>query len=415
MLSASMPEKVRAFSSGRTGLANFLLKEAGLATAYFTLGATFGLIGALALVLPFLLAALSIAVRSFRRGEARPRSLLGRAVHGASLLILLLAAALSFVAFMTRMREMAPRATSAPPSGRFVRAGDAEVYLQEAGPATGSPILLIHGTGAWSELWRETMTFLAGQGYRAIAIDVPPFGYSEKLAGADTFRRELQARRLAGVLDTLGLKKATILAHSVGSRPAVELVLAAPDRIRALILVDAALGFAPQRAGEPPRFQQNAPPLLQRVLFAAPPVRDALLGATASNPLLTRKVFEGLVSRREAVTDARVAVLRRPLSVEGTTRAYADWLENLMTGADSSLSSDFGRFRTFTMPVLLVWGDTDTVTPLWQGEELHALIPGSTLEIVHGAGHIPHLEDPAAFQRAVGPFLRTVLRDRIPR
>ena len=81
-----------------------------------------------------------------------------------------------------------------------------------------------------------------------------------------------------------------------------------------------------------------------------------------------------------------------------------------MASADSSLSSDFGRFRTFTMPVLLIWGDTDSVTPLWQGEDLRALIPGSTLEIVRGAGHIPHIEDPAAFQRALGPFLRTVLR-----
>ena len=397
-----------------SGRANFLLAEAGLATGYFILGTVLGLIGAVALLLPFLAAALFIAARrdrdQGRRGEARPRSFLRMAWTGASLVVLLCAAVLSFLAFITRMRETAPRATSAPPSGRFVRAGDAEVYLQEAGPATGSPILLIHGTGAWSELWRETMTYLAGEGYRAIAIDVPPFGYSEKLVGADTFRRELQARRLAGVLDALELKKATVLAHSVGSRPAVELALAAPDRIRALILVDPALGFAPQRAGEPPRFEQNDPPALQRAFFAAPPVRDALLGATASNPLLTRRVFEGFVSRREAVTDERVAVLQRPLAVERTTRAYGDWFENLMTSADSSLSSDFSRFRTYTMPVLLIWGDTDTVTPLWQGEDLRALIPGSRLEIVRGAGHIPHLEDPAAFQRALGPFLRTVLR-----
>ena len=389
---------------------NFLLAEAALAAGYFILGALFGLIGAAVLLLPFLAAVVAVASLTFRRGPARPRSLLRKVGYGASVLVVLFVAVLSFFAFITRMRETAPRAASAPPSGRFVRAGDAEVYLQEAGPATGPPILLIHGTGAWSELWRETMTFLAGQGYRAIAIDVPPFGYSEKLAGVDAFRRERQARRLAGVLDALGVEKATILAHSVGSRPAVELALAAPDRIRALVLVDPALGFAPRRQGEPPRFEQNDPPALQRAFFAARPLRDALLGATASNPLLTRRVFEGFVSRREAVTDERVAVLRRPLSVELTTRSYGDWFENLMTGADSSLSSDFGRFRTFAMPVLLVWGDTDSVTPLWQGEDLHALIPGSTLEIVRGAGHIPHLEDPAAFQRALGPFLRTALR-----
>jgi pimeloyl-ACP methyl ester carboxylesterase len=328
------------------------------------------------------------------------------------LLLLALVGALAFCSFTTRLRETAPRAASAPSSGRFVRAADVQVFLQEAGPADGPPLLLLHGTGAWGELWRETMTFLAGQGYRAIAIDIPPFGYSEKALGADTYRTDRQAQRLAGVLDALGLKEATIIAHSVGSRPAVELALVAPERVRALVLIDPALGFAPRRPGEPARFQQNDPPALQRTFFAVRPLRDALLGATATNPTMTRTLFEGFVSKREAVTAQRVVVLRQPLCVEGTTRSYGDWFENLMESADSSRSSDFANFGTLRMPVLLVWGDADTITPLWQGEELRRLIPGSTLSPIEGAGHIPHLESPAAVQKALGEFLGTTLRGK---
>src|SRR6478672_9507516 len=54
-------------------------------------------------------------------------------------------------------------------SGRYVHAGDAEMFLQEEGPPKDRPFLLVHGTGAWSEIWRGTMHSLGAAGYRAIA------------------------------------------------------------------------------------------------------------------------------------------------------------------------------------------------------------------------------------------------------
>src|SRR5436190_19411107 len=105
-------------------------------------------------------------------------------------------------------------------------------------------------------------------------------------------------------------------------------------------------------------------------------------------------------------------MLQRPLSVEGSTRSYGDWLDDLMISADASRSSDFSNFRALAMPVLLIWGTADTVTPIWQGNELQGLIPGSTLFPIEGAGHIPYIESPAAVQKALGDFLATTLKGK---
>jgi hypothetical protein len=110
-------------------------------------------------------------------------------------ILLLLVAILGFFRWQATRREVEERTATAPSTGRFVAAGDADLFVQEAGPPSGDPVVLIHGTGAWSEIWRETMAALGERGFHAIALDLPPFGYSEKLPGAPSYARQLQARR----------------------------------------------------------------------------------------------------------------------------------------------------------------------------------------------------------------------------
>ncbi len=296
----------------------------------------------------------------------------------------------------------------APPqraTGRLVQAADLRVFVQEAGPATGPPVVLVHGTGAWSEIWRETLGALAQAGFRAIALDVPPFGYSDKPVGSQAYSRERQARRLIGLLDTLGLSRVTLVGHSVGARPTVEAALLASERVEKLVLVDPALGFAPQDSPDGAHFEQNRPPLAARVFFAITPLRNAVLASVATNPAFTRRLFRSFVSVEGAVTDARVRMLQEPLAMRGTTSAYGDWLSYLVLARDTSLASDFANFRRLSMPVLIVWGSADTVTPPWQGQELQGLIPGSRLQVLEGVGHIPYVEDPVAFNSALLGFL----------
>jgi len=99
-------------------------------------------------------------------------------------------------------REIYSRSEAAPSTGQFVHAADVQMFVQEDGPLDGPPVVLIHGTGAWSEIWRGTMHALASAGYRAIALDMPPFGYSTRPASHD-YSDSAQARRILGTLDSL--------------------------------------------------------------------------------------------------------------------------------------------------------------------------------------------------------------------
>jgi pimeloyl-ACP methyl ester carboxylesterase len=179
-------------------------------------------------------------------------------------------------------RERVPRIAAAPGTGRFVRAADLELYVQETGPRPGAPVLLIHGTGAWSEIWRRTLDTLGSAGYHAVAIDMPPFGYSDRPASAD-YGDDAQARRILGVIAALGLDGVTLVGHSFGARPTMTAFFLDGSRVARLVLVDAALGLDTTAAAG----------WAVRGALAVPPLRDALVSATLTNPRLTGRLLRG--------------------------------------------------------------------------------------------------------------------------
>src|SRR6185503_15135332 len=148
--------------------------------------------------------------------------------------LLLASIALLASVCQAQRREVLTAAEAAPTTGHFVHAGDVDLFVQESGPPQGPAVLLVHGTGAWSETWRESMTAFAGAGYRAIAVDLPPFGYSQRPASGD-YSRRAQGERFVAVLDTLEVRDVTLVGHSFGAGPTVEAALIARGRVRALV------------------------------------------------------------------------------------------------------------------------------------------------------------------------------------
>ena len=141
------------------------------------------------------------------------------------------------------MRETRTVEELAPKTGRWVQIPEGRIFVQEAGKPDAPPVLLIHGTAAWSEVWRPAMNALAAGGYRAIAMDVPPFGFSERPRNAD-FTRATQAARIIATLDALKIDKVQIVAHSIGAAPAMEAILRAQERFSGVVLVCGALGVS---------------------------------------------------------------------------------------------------------------------------------------------------------------------------
>ena len=77
--------------------------------------------------------------------------------------------------------------------GQWQQVGDEELFYQDLGPREGPVVFFIGGTGAWSENWKPILKKLSEDGYRAIAIDLPPFGLS--ISASADFSRQAQARR----------------------------------------------------------------------------------------------------------------------------------------------------------------------------------------------------------------------------
>lgn len=288
----------------------------------------------------------------------------------------------------SQARENASRLDAAPATGQLITAAGLGLYVQQAGPATGVPVVLVHGEGAWSETWRPTIDALARAGYRVVAIDMPPFGYSFRPPTAD-YSTAAQAERILGVLDALKLDHAVLVGHSIGARAAVEAAMRAPARVRTLVLVGAALGLR-----EP---ADNGWAWLEHALLDVPTVRNALVATLATNPLLTGVLLDAFTTRDDAVTAERIEVYRRPLRVVGTTVAVGQWLQQFVLAADRPISSSVQAFRNLKMPAVIVWGEADTVTPLQRGLRLASLFESGTMVTLPGVGHIPQIEAPETF------------------
>jgi pimeloyl-ACP methyl ester carboxylesterase len=312
-------------------------------------------------------------------------------------LLLVLALGLGYFRWQASEHESWPAADVAPAGGRFVKAAGLDIFVQEAGPADGPAVLFVHGTGAWSEAWRAQMTALAKTGVHAIALDLPPFGYSQR-PEPPSYDKLSQARRILGVLDALHIQRAILVGHSFGAGPTVEVALAAPERVRGLILVDAALNIGADS-------KPADTPLWLRPILDTPLLRDSLVATFLTNPTFTKKLLSFFIDDPQRATDQWVNLYQKPLMVRNTTPAVSAWLPELLAPSKPSPSESAASYKKLVLPVFLIWGERDTITPLAQAQFLTKLAPFSELAVVKQAGHIPQIEDAEEFNRLLLAFV----------
>jgi pimeloyl-ACP methyl ester carboxylesterase len=301
----------------------------------------------------------------------------------AVLLLALAAMATFWVAASTR--ETGLRDELAPSTGHLVPTGSGRVFVQEKGPTDGVPVVLFHGTAAWSELWRRTIDALAAAGFRVIALDLPPFGFSDR---PGSYTRRDQASRVNDVLDQLKAAPAIIVGHSFGAGAATELVMRYPDRARALVLVDAALGL-------------TSPPSEPTLLLRPQGIREILVSLTITNPLATKVLLQSLIEKKKRALPEYIEILQRPTALRNSTPDIAGWLYYFAGDDRTADSADRSAYQRLEVPVAILWGDKDSITPLEQAHDLQKLLPRAAMTVLPGLGHIPQIEDPEAFNSAL--------------
>ena len=234
----------------------------------------------------------------------------------------------------------------------------------------GRPVVALHGWGGSLLSFWPVAERLSPNGYQVHLLDLPGFGQSSP--PPQTWGVADYAHFVMDYLDTAGLKQSAILGHSFGGRIALVLAATYPERVRKMILANSA-GL-------------RTPPTVKQQLrsLAARTVRNVLTLAHLGS---VRKRLQDRYNQRYASEDFLAAGALRETFVrviEEDLTAYA---------------------QRVTAPTVLIWGDRDTETPLWQGQKLEQLIPDAGLIVFQGAGHFAYLDRLVDFVHIADHFL----------
>lgn len=307
-----------------------------------------------------------------------------------SILFSVLFSLITFYSILAYASETQVAKEIAPKSGFYTPAGDVEIFTQTAGNPVNPPILMIHGMGSWSELWRGTMEELANNGYYAIAIDLPPFGFSDR-PDPNRLNSSDQAKRISAVIQSLNLNKVHLVGHSFGGGATLHTALLIPEKIRSIHLVDVAISIDREES------QQTKEGILNW-FFDLIWIRNRIFNATITNPHLTSTLFSLFVKDSQCVTNEKIQILQQPLKIKDTTNYLANWLNLFIFKPNDQLAVDLKlKMNELKMPIFFIWGEADTVTPLKRGIYLQSQFPYSKLQTMPGIGHIPQLEDETKF------------------
>lgn len=286
-----------------------------------------------------------------------------------------------------KLRETEQLADILPENGMRVETSQLTVHVTPTGADTNTPVLLIHGTGSWGGYWQETADILAANNYYALALDVPPFGYTDRAPDRD-YGRVKQAERINAAVDALQTKP-IVVAHSFGASVALESVMRAPEKFAGLVIVSGAVGLNAHETGP------DTLPLPARRKY----IRRAGVALTSTNGLMTESLIKSFIYDKTLDVSKYATVLQQPMVRQGTTAAHADWLVDLLVPPKDALSTREDKIASFTLPTALIWGDKDEVSPLEVGQTLNKLITDSTLNVMPDIGHIPQIENSDLFHK----------------
>jgi pimeloyl-ACP methyl ester carboxylesterase len=236
-----------------------------------------------------------------------------------------------------------------------VKVAGHRMHYEVEGPADGRVVVLVHGLGSRAEDWRNLAPYLAKAGFRVYLPDLIGYGRSEKPADF-SYSVHDEAAVVLDFLDALGLKQVNLGGWSMGGAIVQHIAAMHPERVKRLMLFDSAGIFVL------PKWDTR---LFTPTTAAELDQLNALLMPYPRN-------VPGFVARDILrVSDHRAWIIHRAL-------------DTMLTGQDAT-DSLLPRLK---MPVLLVWGAEDRITPVDQGEKMHRLIPQSELDVMPGCGHL---------------------------
>ncbi|KAJ1487107.1 Alpha/Beta hydrolase protein, partial [Baffinella frigidus] len=262
------------------------------------------------------------------------------------------------------------------------------------------PLLLIHGFGSSADTWRAQLPALADAGYQVFAIDLLGLGYSEKPPDEDYSIRLWADMALDFIDEVMGGQPAVLFGNSIGGITSLT-AAATPVRkelVKAIVLMNTAAGmntkFVAKDPASSPLLRVIATPLfaLLDFLFTFEAFAEWLFGKTKTKENVTT-TLKRIYVNPDRIDDAIVRATLEPADDPNALKVFV----KILTGDSGQLPAEF--IDQVQVPMLMVWGDEDEITPLGSGygpyftEQLRGERDNIELKVVN-AGHVPHDDAP---------------------
>ncbi|WP_028978252.1 alpha/beta fold hydrolase [Sporocytophaga myxococcoides] len=238
-------------------------------------------------------------------------------------------------------------------------------HFTEAG--SGEPILLLHGLFGRLSNWHETIKYFS-QKYRVIIPELPVYEKSLPKEGLDGLVDYLDS-----FIQSLNLEKVTLVGNSLGGHLAILYTVNHPDKVERLVLAGSSglhensLGVTYPKRGSYQYVEEK--------------VRNIFHNERVATPQLVDEVYE-------VVNNVRKTIKVIKMARSANTNNVASVLDKI------------------NVPVLLIWGKQDKVTPIHIAHRFQKLIPGDvTLHVIDQCGHVPMMEHPEEFNGVLETFL----------
>jgi pimeloyl-ACP methyl ester carboxylesterase len=270
----------------------------------------------------------------------------------------------------------------------FAQVNGVRIHYQEAGDESAPPIVLVHGFISSNLIWSNVLLPLADAGFRAIAPDLPGYGYSDKPADAQYTIQE-QARAVTDLMDRLEIEKAVIVGASYGAAIAATIALDEPERVEKLILVGAVSNDDAKKK------------FLLRVA-RLPIIGDIGAPLFLGSRWIVHKRMEDMYRRMGRPINEKMVASRHHLLE--TANVHRAMIRTVRRWSANRIEREAWLIR---QPTLLVWGDQDDHIPIANAFKLRDTIPDAKLIVFRNCGHLPPTEHPEEFVAAVAEFCKT--------
>ena len=279
------------------------------------------------------------------------------------------------------------------PNSQFIKINGLELHYRQWKPDTKTikgKVLMVHGFCGSTFSWRHNIDFLIEQGYHVYAIDVPPFGYSDRrprVNHSPTF----QANLLWDWVDQIDEndKPWHLIGHSLGAAIIGGMAAKKPEKTAGIIFLDGLLFSTREETVKWRKWLLGSRKIKNYVevvgkiyFFRYKPFRRLLTNAYGQTPDST--ALQGYLAA---------------VQVKRTASGILDML------AFSKAVFNFSETDIKTTP-LIIWGKKDAWIPIQRGKELHRMFPKAEMKVIDEAGHCPNETHSTQFNQYVLEYLQ---------